>query len=120
MNIQQLFHAVAVLIPLNGPQVKLLIANHPQRPQRGVNFILQQRQHRSSFSEVILAGHHHTTTRCGQTILRKGQQTGSAWTINYEVRKAMFIFTFTRRRVGKAILLPLSGGEFTGNHPARR
>lgn len=32
----------------------------------------------------------------------------------------MFIFTFTRRRVGKAILLPLSGGEFTGNHPARQ
>lgn len=27
----------------------------------------------------------------------------------------MFIFTLTRRRVGKAILLPLSGGEFTGN-----
>ncbi|MGM1332427.1 hypothetical protein ACS0TW_42370, partial [Klebsiella michiganensis] len=57
---------------------------------------------------------------CGQTILRKGQQTGSAWTINYEVRKAMFIFTLTCRRVGKAILLPLSGGEFTGNHPARQ
>ncbi|CAM8100508.1 hypothetical protein KLMIMM109B2_16995 [Klebsiella michiganensis] len=30
----------------------------------------------------------------------------------------MFIFTLTCRRVGKAILLPLSGGEFTGNHPA--
>ncbi|HDT5145359.1 TPA: hypothetical protein QHS21_001395 [Klebsiella michiganensis] len=32
----------------------------------------------------------------------------------------MFIFTLTRRRVGKAILLPLSGGEFTGNHPPRQ
>jgi hypothetical protein len=29
----------------------------------------------------------------------------------------MFIFVFTRRRGGKAILLPLTGGEFSGKHP---
>lgn len=32
----------------------------------------------------------------------------------------MFIFTLTRRRVGKVILLPFSGGEITGNRPARQ
>ena len=29
----------------------------------------------------------------------------------------MFIFVFTRRRGGKAILLPSTGGEFSGKHP---
>lgn len=29
----------------------------------------------------------------------------------------MFIFVFTRRGGGKAILLPSTGGEFSGKHP---
>ncbi|MNP59241.1 hypothetical protein D3C76_1542230 [compost metagenome] len=41
VDIQQFHHPVAVLLPLHGAQVKLLVRNHPQRPQRGSNFIFE-------------------------------------------------------------------------------
>ena len=41
MNVQQLFHAVAVLFPFNGAQTRLLVRDHPQRPKRRRNFIFE-------------------------------------------------------------------------------
>jgi hypothetical protein len=68
VNVEQGFHPIAVLVPLDGAQIKLFVAKYPQRPQRGIHFILQQGQHRFCHPPSYMRGtRYHALTAVNYT-----------------------------------------------------